>query len=144
MRRENAMVKTDAITYLDIGAAEKMTDAEIDLCIVRHASENGYYMDLLQELVAETALINAGWVDGVEPVGYDGDLAGDLSIVADDAIAYLNDTGLLPGGYGFDDTRAGDGWGDERDEGDDGARRGGAGQTDGAARARATVGGRVG
>ena len=134
------MVKTDAITYLDIGAAEKMTDAEIDLCIVRHASENGYYMDLLQELVAETALINAGWVDGVEPVAYEGDLAGDLSIVADDAIAYLNDVGLLPKGYGYDETRAGDGWGNEIER-EDGARaRGGAGQGDGAARARATVG----
>jgi len=105
------MTKDQAVEYLTIDKVMRQTDdSDRDATIIEFAQDRGFYVGFQWDFDVEYAIAKR---DGVEDdeyfENYDGD--GNVRDVAREAVEWLNDEGLLPQGYGYDDTRPGDGFG---------------------------------
>ena len=120
------MTGNEAIDYLTDNFASNMTTTDRQLSIITSALDYGYWADLWELLAYDTATLRN--VDGLgAPVPeYEGSLNDDLSIVADNAISYLNDMGITPRAYDHGETDPTVGYGNSTAR--DGAARGGAGE----------------
>ena len=119
------MTGNEAIDYLTEDTAREMTETERQLSVITVALDRGYWPDLWELLAYDTATLTT--VDGLgAPIPeYEGSLNDDLSIVADNAISYLNDMGITPRAYDHGETDPTVGYGNS-------TARDGAARTDGA------------
>ena len=103
------MTRDETIGYISIdGTSDGIDPIPSDLAVIEFAEDRGYPIEADHERVVISAMLT---LDG-EVTNLDRyDLAKDVSTVAADAVAWLNDQGLLPNGYGYDDERPGDGYG---------------------------------
>ena len=115
------MTGNEAIDYLTEDTARNMTETERQLSVITVALDRGYWPDLWELLAYDTAMLrdNGQTLDAVD---YVGNLADDLSIVADNSISYLNDMGITPRAYDHGETDPTVGYGNSTAR--DGAARG--------------------
>jgi hypothetical protein len=120
------MTGNEAIDYLTEDTASDMTITDQQLSVITVALDRGYYPDLWELLAYDTATLRK--VDGLgAPIPeYEGSLNDDLSIVASNAIDYLNDMGITPRAYDHGETDPTAGYGNSTAR--DGAARGGGGE----------------
>ena len=112
------MTKDQAYDYLTIGEVMQQTERDRDLAVIDFAQDRGHYVGVWCEAIVEHAISERE--PHLPDYGeYDGDLDTDIRNIAREAVEWLNDEGLLPQGYGYDDERPGDGFGviDTRGEG---------------------------
>jgi hypothetical protein len=108
--REVTVTKTEATEYL--GLVEPGTDERTgNLAVIEFAFDRGHYAGPWNEMIVEYAIAQREPGFDVGYDHYDGDLDADLALVAGDAMEYLNESELLPEGYGPDAPHVDDGFG---------------------------------
>jgi len=90
-----------------------MTNTELDIALVDYAESNGFGLDSdeLKILNACYRLEQSVDKNTLRDVGYLEAFTADLQRIATSALAWLNDRGVLPSGYGQDPARSDDGFG---------------------------------
>jgi len=121
------MTEYETIDYLTERNARDMTDTEQHLSVVTIALDRGYWADLWELLAYDTAMLRNINGLGATDTDYEGDLSGDLEVVAKNAVSYLNDCGIVPRAYDHGETDPDAGYGNSTAR--DGAARGGDGAT---------------
>ena len=104
------MTGTEAVDYLGLqDACREWLERDKNLSIVEFAEDRGYYTGEWFGLTVEYAQAQVAGFPGYDD--YEGDLDRDLAAVAEEAIEYLTDNGILPNGYGYLPEHYRDGYG---------------------------------
>ena len=104
------MTGTEAIDYLGLLDGERRANIrDRQLAVIEFAYDRGWYAGVWNEWTIETATARSAGLNGYDE--YEGDLDADLAYVTSEAVQYLNETGLLPEGYGPDEPHHDDGYG---------------------------------
>jgi hypothetical protein len=98
------MTGNEAIDYLTEQTARDMTIIDRQLAVITSALDYGYWADRWELIAYDTAILRNVNGSGADHIGYDGELDDDLTIVADNALAYLNDNGITPTAYDHGET----------------------------------------
>jgi len=107
------MTRDQAVQYLGLDAtADDLT--ETNMAVIQFAADRGFYLDAWEEIPVEFTIARQEGFPGYEQ--YEGDLEYDLTCVAQGAVEFLRDEGLLPIGYGYDPERPDDGYGNDKIE----------------------------
>ena len=106
------MTGTEAIDYLGLlDGIQHLNQENRQLAIIEFATDRGYSIGFFDIMTVEYAQAKTDGVHDDEFFeGFEYD-PNDLTLVANDAVEYLNDLGLLPTGYGPDRPHYDDGFG---------------------------------
>lgn len=111
------MTRDETINYIGVDGKTYTDQPDRDLAIIEFAEDRGWGLDMIEVgIVVVARAKNLGieqdeFLDQFDMTQTLDDLAPDVERIARGAVWWLNDQGLLPTGYGYDDERATDGYG---------------------------------